>query len=231
MIHAPLDFPVKRLTLSFLCIMVAICKVFRLLWSHIVVTAAHSSWQLSLLSPFLFSSKDVFLHITSTKKLQWCAEAICVFEFCAVSDSFMWNVLFICSSLVPTGGVILWCTRSYFRPHSGTTRPLCRGFGRPFWQPPCWLPTEVSGWASASIDKPSSLPGHDGKAHGSSVGRQADSFPYPPLSLQLFTRRRSHPSRNFTPYWQCGFCQLPLRHSSCPPSLPCFPLCLHPYLF
>lgn len=45
------------------------------------------------------------------------------------------------------------------------------------------VPTEVSGeisWASATTDKPSCLPGHDGMAHGTSVGRQADAFP-PPL--------------------------------------------------
>lgn len=50
----------------------------------------------------------------------------------------------------------------------------------PLWQPLCWLPTEVSGengWASAATDKLSSLPGHDGGAHGTHVGRQADAFP------------------------------------------------------
>lgn len=54
-------FFVKWLTLSFLCIMLAICKIFKLLWSHIVVTAAHSSWQLSLLPPSFFHQRMRFL--------------------------------------------------------------------------------------------------------------------------------------------------------------------------
>lgn len=116
-----------------------------------------------------------------------------------------------------------WCcfmmySPSYFCNSPGHT-PLQQGLSRTVllasWQPPHWFPTEVSGeigWASATTDKLFSLSEHDVKAHGTSVGRQADAFPPPPLLLQLFTRRRSHPSKNFTPYWQCGFCRLPLQH-------------------
>lgn len=46
---------VKRPRLSHLCNMVTICNVFRLLWSHIVVTAVDLCWQLSLLCPTFFS--------------------------------------------------------------------------------------------------------------------------------------------------------------------------------
>lgn len=31
-------------------------------------------------------------------------------------------------------------------------------------------------------------------------------------SLQAYIRRGSHSNRNFTPYWQCDFCQLLLHH-------------------
>lgn len=46
---------VKRPRLSHLCNMVTICNIFRLLWSHIVVTAVDLCWQLSLLCPTFFS--------------------------------------------------------------------------------------------------------------------------------------------------------------------------------
>lgn len=46
---------VKRPRLSHLCNMVTICNAFRLLWSHIVVTAVDLCWQPSLLCPTFFS--------------------------------------------------------------------------------------------------------------------------------------------------------------------------------
>lgn len=56
-----LVFLIEQLKLSFLYIMVTICKVFRLLWSHIVMTATYLSWQLSLLCPTFFHQRMCFL--------------------------------------------------------------------------------------------------------------------------------------------------------------------------
>lgn len=62
----PLVSLVKRPTLSHLCNMVTICNVFRLLWSHIVVTAVDLCWQPSLLCPtFFFLFFFIKRHISS----------------------------------------------------------------------------------------------------------------------------------------------------------------------
>lgn len=127
---------------------------------------------------------------------------------CAVCSFTQCIFFFICCPLVPGSDI----TDISVRPHTFTAGPPQLELYWPLWQFPCRLPTEVSGeigWASVTTDKPSSLCGHDGKDQGNSVGRQADAFP--PLFVP---RRRSHLSRNFTPYWQCGFSQLPLQHSS-----------------
>lgn len=126
----------------------------------------------------------MFPHITSTLKSQWCAEAISVLEFSALLGTFMWYISFICCPLVPAGGVVLWCTRSYFGNDSGHT-PLKQGrFSLCFVGLYCSLPAGCQqrsvrrwvGWASMTADKPSSRTGHDGKAHGGESGQTGWRF-------------------------------------------------------
>lgn len=83
----------------------------------------------------------------------------------------------------------------------------------PWCQPPCWLPVgkQGIGWASATTNKPTTVLEHAGKAQGNHCRQTGWLVSSYSPSLLLFTRRRSHLSRNFTPYWQCGFCQLLLQ--------------------
>lgn len=127
-------------------------------------------------------------------------------------------IFFICCSLVPTGGDVLWCrlpkaisvtAQATHQQNKASSTSVFLAHMAAF-----LLVANRDRWrdrlASATTDKPFSL---TISLSWSWVQCVADRLTCPPSwPLQLFTRWRSHSSRNFTPYWQCGFCQLPLQH-------------------
>lgn len=157
------------------------------------------------------------------------AESIIPFLFfiikgCISSHYIKFNVL----------GLFMWCTVSICYPLSQLAAPFHDDYVCTVWghtpslpglpQPrrcgafkaASWLQTEISGeigWASVTTDKPSTVLGYVQEGSGDHCGQTGWRVSISSLSLQLFTRRRSHLSRNFTPYWQCGFCQLLLQQS------------------
>lgn len=188
---------VKRPRLSHLCNMVTICNVFRLLWSHIVVTAVDLCWQLSLLCPtffsiFFFIKRHISSHYIISEITLMCWGKNTPGILCAVCSFTQCIFFFICCPLVPGSDI----TDISVRPHTFTAGPPQLELYWPLWQFPCRLPTEVSGeigWASVTTDKPSSLCGHDGKDQGNSVGRQADAFP--PLFVPAAMYQTEVPSK------------------------------------
>lgn len=144
-------------------------------------------------------------------------------------------IFFICWTLVPTAGNVLWCTEDYFCNSPGHT-PAHQSF---FNQCSLGIYGSLANrgqWgdrvASETTDKPFTLVI---SLSWSWMQRAADRPTCPCSgSLQLFTRRGSHSSRNFTPYWQCDFCQLllqrplPSAHPFFRPLLPSLSLAL-PY--
>lgn len=196
----PLVSLVKRPRLSHLCNMVTICNVFRLLWSHIVVTAVDLCWQPSLLCPtffsiFFFHQKTYFFtlhHLWNNtdvlrQKHSWNSLRC---------NAHSHNAFFSSSVALWSQAAILFYNRCFCKTTHLYSRTSSARALLAFMQFPCWLPTEVSGeigWASVTTDKPSSLCGHDGKDQGNSVGRQADAFP--PLFVPAAMYQTEVPSK------------------------------------
>lgn len=77
-------FFVKWLTLSFLCIMLAICKIFKLLWSQLRIRV--DSW---VYYPLLFFIKGcVSSHYINVEMTLMCGNTS-ILEFCVFLGSFM----------------------------------------------------------------------------------------------------------------------------------------------
>lgn len=161
---------------------------------------------------------------------------MCVLEFLLLLGSFTWYIFFICCFSVPADGVILQWTLSYFCSTRAQQVLLFAifFFSWPFWQLPCWSPTEVSGeigWALVTTDKPLLSPWawweNLWEQSGQTGWRASSHPPVPSAIYQTEVPSKQEFHTLLTMWLLSAAAPAPITTgSSSLPSLPCLSLCL-----